>query len=121
MSSAAPGQPIVYTLTVMNTGHVAYPAAPMADAAGFSDDLSDITDDASLVPGSLGASAGTAAVVGHTLSWTGPLPVGSPVTVTFQVRLDNPDHGNRKLANDIQPTGPGAVAVLAGGPAAPWS
>ena len=117
-ASAVPGQPLTYAITAANTGRVAYPAAPAADAAGFSDDLSDITDDATVIAGSVSASVGTATIVGDTLTWTGPLAVapagGSKVVVTFSVVLDQPDTGNRRLTNQIKPVGPGAVATAAG-------
>jgi hypothetical protein len=38
-------------------------------------------------------------------SITGSLAAGQTATVTYQVRVDDPDNGNQKLNNYLEPTG----------------
>ena len=113
-TSVVPGAVVTYRATVTNTGRVAYSGATPATSAGISDDLSDLLDDAVLVPSSIQATAGSAALDGATLVWTGPLAVapapGSAVTVTFSLRLNTSPTGNHELHNRITTIGPGAVS-----------
>ena len=117
-TAVVPGQAVTYTAQVKNIGR-----APFA-AASFTDDLADLLDDATLIPNSVTASAGTAQLAAAALTWTGPLAVtpaaGSTVTVTFSVRLNDPLTGDHTLNNDLTATGPGAVhrPSSGGGPAA---
>lgn len=107
-TTATPGTPVTYTVTVENTGQRAYTAA---DAASFTDDLSDVLDDATY---NNDASDG-ATVTGTTLSWSGTLAVGQTRTITYSVTPKNPssasDPGNLELNNQVAPTGPGGTCV----------
>ncbi|MFJ6052328.1 hypothetical protein [Streptomyces sp. NPDC092307] len=94
------GNTITYRLTVTNTGTV-------AANGDFTDDLSDVLDDATFVPGSLTSTSGSANLTGDTLSWTGTLAPGGTATVTYQVRVDTPDTGDHTLVNYVAPTAPG--------------
>ncbi len=76
----AAGNKITYTVTVTNPGPGDYTTAA---AARFSDDLSDVLDDATFDVGSITASAGTATLDGDILDWTGALPAGQSATVTY--------------------------------------
>jgi uncharacterized repeat protein (TIGR01451 family)/LPXTG-motif cell wall-anchored protein len=99
-----PGDTVTYTVTVKNTGVLPYPNG----YAGFSDDLSDVLDDATLVAGSVHATTGAANITGSALIWVGGLPAtgsDSTVTVTYQVKVDSPDPGNQSLVNAAQATG----------------
>ncbi|MFJ1939047.1 MULTISPECIES: CARDB domain-containing protein [unclassified Kitasatospora] len=107
------GDTLTYTETVTNTG------TNPATFAGFSDDLSAVLTDGTLVPGSVTASSGTAAVTGNTLTWSGtltaPPAAGSTVTVTYQVKVNNPDIGNFALTNNLAPTIAGGTCATTGG------
>ncbi|MGN8051450.1 hypothetical protein ACTJKO_17375, partial [Curtobacterium sp. 22159] len=99
-TSTTPGGTVKYTVTVTNTGTVAYTAdAP----ASFSDDLTNVLDDATY---NKDATQG-AKVDGVTLTWSGPLAVGQTVKVTYSVTVNTPDTGNHHLVNAVVPTGPG--------------
>jgi hypothetical protein len=72
------------------------------------DDLSDLLDDARVVTAPALAS-GTGLTVGAidshgVFSITGHLDAGTKATVTYQVRVNDPDHGNQKLNNYLEPT-----------------
>ncbi|WP_314147272.1 hypothetical protein [uncultured Leifsonia sp.] len=98
-SSAAgavhPGDTVTYTVTVKNTGTADYTAATPAT---ISDDLSKVLDDATYVAGS--ATAG-ATVSGNTLSWSGPLAVGTTQTITYKVLVGPAGTGDGTLANSV--------------------
>ncbi|MFJ3877134.1 hypothetical protein ACIPW5_06715 [Streptomyces sp. NPDC090077] len=110
-STAGPvnaGDTVTYTVKVTNTG--------TAVANGnFTDDLSGILDDATLVPGSVTATSGTAQVVGNNLNWTGVLQGGAVATITYQVQVNNPAAGNLSLANTVTPTAEGGSCATASG------
>ncbi|MFT4259696.1 CshA/CshB family fibrillar adhesin-related protein [Microbacterium sp.] len=78
----AAGGEVQYTIQVTNPGPGDYTAARLAT---FTDDLSDVIDDGSVVAGSITASAGTATLSGSTISWSGPLAAGATATVTYRV------------------------------------
>lgn len=100
VTSAAPGGVVTYTVTLVNTGAVAFTDG---SPATFTDDLSEVLDDATyngdVSPG------GT--VAGSDLSWAGPLAVGATVTVTYSVTVNDPRTGDGTMTNAVVPTAPG--------------
>ncbi|MFT4082531.1 MAG: hypothetical protein QM638_08095 [Nocardioides sp.] len=102
-----PGGKVTYTVTVTNTGKVAYTASR---PASFTDDLSNVLDDATY---DKDATHG-ATVSGHTLSWSGPLPVGKTIKITYSVTVNDPDTGNHRLLNTVEPTADGGSCRASG-------
>jgi len=103
-TSAYPGDVVTYTVSVTNTGRVAYTAA---QPASFTDDLSRVLDDATY-NGDVSAGG---AVVGDTLTWSGPLAVGQTISVTYSVTVNDPSTGNLELRNVVTPSAPGGECV----------
>ncbi|WP_372968613.1 hypothetical protein [Microbacterium sp.] len=100
VTSTTPGGVVTYTVVVTNAGEVDYTAA---DPATFTDDLSGVLDDAAY-NGDITAGG---AVVGNTLTWSGPLAVGATATITYSVTVDDPPAGDSVLDNAVVPTAPG--------------
>ncbi|MFG3340497.1 collagen-binding domain-containing protein [Glycomyces sp. NPDC048151] len=100
-TQAEPGDTVEYTVTVENTGAVAYPAAAVTD------DLTGVLDDA--VYGDDASDGGAGGAFDYTapnLTWTGPVPVGATVTITYHVTVDSPPGGDGELVNTV--TAPGS-------------
>ncbi|QKW21200.1 DUF11 domain-containing protein [Kitasatospora sp. NA04385] len=91
------GDKVGYTITVANTGKADYPAAAISD--DLTGDLDDATYD-----GDAKADAGTVSYAAPNLAWSGTVPAGQRVTITYSVTVDDPDTGDRELANTV--TGP---------------
>ncbi|WP_421076877.1 beta strand repeat-containing protein [Microbacterium sp. IO18] len=111
-----PGSVITYTVTGVNTGET------VLDPVAIVDDLSgvlahaDYNDDAAAL---IGTTASTAPVVsGDSLSWTGALPVGETVTITYSVTVQA-DAGGAILENSASgsATPPGGVPPIETPPA----
>ena len=93
-ATVTPGATVSYTITVTNSGAVAYTGATFTDAlSGVFDDAA-YNSDASTTAGSLSLS-------GSNLIWTGDLAAGASATITFSVTVNNPDTGNKSLASTI--------------------
>ncbi|MEV0091357.1 GEVED domain-containing protein [Streptomyces sp. NPDC050738] len=95
--SAKPGETVAYTVTITNTGKVAYTGAKVAD------NLSKVIDDATYNT-DVKASSGSASLDNTTLYWTGDLDPGEKATVTYTVTVNTPDKGDYSLENTV--TGP---------------
>ncbi|MFE0022960.1 GEVED domain-containing protein [Amycolatopsis sp. NPDC059021] len=104
-TDAKPGDIVTYTVTVRNTGQTPQ------NGATFTDDLSKVVDDATFDTGSVTASTGSASYSAPKLTWTGDLPVGGTATVSYSVKVDNPDTGDHKLVNAVTSTTPGSNCV----------
>jgi uncharacterized repeat protein (TIGR01451 family) len=102
-SDVQSGEVVTYTVTVAQQG-------PAGVAGSVEDDLSDVLDDATY-NGDAAATAGTVAVDGSKLSWTGELAPGDVVTITYSVTVTG--KGNTTLANVVTSTSPAAECVTA--------
>ena len=107
-ASAKAGDTVTYTVTVVNTGSVSV-------AASFTDDLSGVVDDATLVqpfPAGSGLSYDAAT---KTLSWSGDVAAGAaPVVVTYQVKVNSPMLGDKTLKNAVAAGTDGECATVGG-------
>lgn len=95
-TQATPGTTVTYSVTVTNTGNAPYTAA---GPASFSDDLSDVLDDATYN----NDATGGATLTGTRLDWSGPLAVGAQTTITYSVTVNDPGTGDRRLRNAVTP------------------
>ena len=107
VSYATPGSVVRYTVLVANTGQTAY------TGAAFTDPLAAVLDDAT-VNNDVGATSGTAGFNGSAVSWTGDLAVGASATITYSVRVRDPDPGNRSLTSTITSSTPFATCASGG-------
>ncbi|WP_375423216.1 fibronectin type III domain-containing protein [uncultured Friedmanniella sp.] len=112
-SSTTPGSTVSYSVVIANTGQTAYAST------GVSQNLSGLLDDATYL-GNAAATAGAVAYSSPTLTWTGPLAVGASVTVSFSVRVLDPDPGNRSLTVTAVSSAAGSTCP-SGSPAASCS
>ncbi|MBN9621191.1 MAG: isopeptide-forming domain-containing fimbrial protein, partial [Actinobacteria bacterium] len=102
-SSVQPGGAIHYTITVANTGKVDYTTA---HPASLTDDLTKVLDDADY-DSDARATAGTLSWSTPRLSWSGPVPIGGQVTISYSVTVHDPDAGDGALFNVVTtPTDP---------------
>ncbi|GLZ75500.1 hypothetical protein Afil01_03070 [Actinorhabdospora filicis] len=88
-----PGDVVTFTITAENTGEVDYPGA------SFTDDLSEVLDDADWV--SATADLGEAGYTAPVLRWSGDVPAGAKATVTYRLRVRDPDTGDGRLLNNV--------------------
>ena len=93
-TSVVAGARLGYTVTATNTGEADYPSASLSDALGGVLDDATYDQDAT-------ASVGTVGVTGETLTWTGALPRGATVVVTYSVTVLPADRGDRRLVNAV--------------------
>ncbi len=96
-STVKPGDVITYTLTAAHT------TGTPTKGVVLNDDLSDVLDDATLVPGSITPSTGTATVRGTELTWKIPTLSGTE-TITYQVKVDK-DAWDARLDNVVSSDG----------------
>ncbi|MGK5546765.1 DUF7507 domain-containing protein [Streptomyces sp. URMC 127] len=94
-TSARPGDTVHYTVTVTNTGTTAI------TGAAITDDLSGVTDDATILPASTAADAGTASFSPPELHWQGDLPSGAKATIQYAVRVAASPAGDSRLTSKV--------------------
>ncbi len=106
ITDVRPGDVVTYTITTTNVGQIAYTDD---NPASWTDDLSDVLDDAQY---NADASGG-AVLNGTTLSWSGPLTVAATHTSSYSVTVDEHSDGNHRLRNLVVPTAPSGACVAA--------
>ncbi|EMD29698.1 internalin [Amycolatopsis azurea DSM 43854] len=104
--TAKPGDVVTYTLTARTLDGSA------ATGVKLTDDLSGVVDDATYNGDAVAKADGTPtpAQPGYdsattTLTWTGDIPAGKTVTITYSVKVGTPPAGDKVLRNAV--TGPG--------------
>ncbi|WP_280719857.1 LPXTG cell wall anchor domain-containing protein [Kitasatospora sp. MAP5-34] len=97
---AHPGDVVTYRVEFGNTGNDQFPAGELPVVT---DDLTQVLDDASFVTGSLASSVPAASFDPATskITWTGQLTSGQQGYFTYQVRVNNPYHGDFSLDNVV--------------------
>ncbi len=93
-TTTSPGATVAYTVTVTNSGTVAYTGAALTNS------LSGVLDDASY-NATATATAGSVSYSSPNLTWTGNLAVGATATITFSVTVNSPDTGDKSLASTL--------------------
>ncbi|MGC5010044.1 hypothetical protein ACLQ2R_04710 [Streptosporangium sp. DT93] len=97
---AVPGEVVTYTVTVGNVGTAAYQGASLTGL------LSRVLDDATY-NGDARATHGVVSYVAPRLVWTGDVPAGDTVTITYGVTVNAPGTGDRVLDSAVQAGGGG--------------
>lgn len=101
-TSITPGQTFTYTVTAENRGNV-----PLTGLS-FTDDLSDVIDDATYNNDVNSGGVGTPSWNGvDQISWTGDLAVGQTATITYSFTMNVPETGDGRLDNGIVSNGQG--------------
>jgi uncharacterized repeat protein (TIGR01451 family) len=101
VGTTTPGSAVGYTITVADTGQTPYAGAQVTDTlAGVLGDAVYNTDAT--------ASAGTVSYASPVLTWTGDLTPGATATITYSVTVNNPDTGEKRLANTAVSADPGS-------------
>ncbi|MFC4531525.1 DUF7507 domain-containing protein [Sphaerisporangium dianthi] len=98
-ASATRSGVVGYTITISNSA-----ASPYVGAT-FTDPLTDVLDDATY-NADAAASSGTVGYTAPTLTWTGDVPAGGSVTVTYSVTVHATKTGDDILANTLVSTSP---------------
>jgi uncharacterized repeat protein (TIGR01451 family) len=103
-SSIVAGSAVHYTVTVTNVGQTPYAPATFADSLAGALDDGSYANDASATAGALSYDAGT-------LTWTGPLALGTSAVITYTLNTVFPAVGNRLLTNTVVSSTAGANCV----------
>jgi uncharacterized repeat protein (TIGR01451 family) len=99
--TASPGGTVHYTITVADTGQTPYTGATVTD------NLTGVLDDASY-NSDAAATAGTVSYASPDLTWTGDLAVAGSVTITYSATVDDPETGDKIMANTVTSAAPGS-------------
>ncbi|WP_405644238.1 hypothetical protein [Streptomyces uncialis] len=97
------GDEVEYTITVKNTGTAAYTEA---NPATFTDDLSELLDDARYNDDAT-ATSGDLSYREPVLQWSGALAPGRTATITFSLTTNARPFGDLKLLNTVVSDTPG--------------
>ncbi|WP_410816491.1 putative Ig domain-containing protein [Micromonospora sp. 050-3] len=92
--TSTPGGTVTYTITATNTGETGY-----VDTA-ITDSLAGLLGDAAYNADAT-ASSGVVSYAAPVLTWRGDLPIGTAVTITYTVTVNNSQTTGRVLANRV--------------------
>ena len=101
--TTTPGSRVDYMIVVSNTGETAYAAASVDDS------LAGVLTDAAYNNDAAAEGVGMLTYAGSTLGWSGPLPIGASVTITYSVTVNDPDPGDQHMVNTVTSTSPGST------------
>lgn len=107
-ASTSDGGTVQYTITVTDSGQLSYTNVSVADA--LSSDLDDAAYNNDAV-----TTAGTLSYVSPNLTWSGNLSPGASVTITYSMRVNNPDTGDRYMTDTVTASIDGGNCWPAGG------
>jgi uncharacterized repeat protein (TIGR01451 family) len=110
-ASVVEGVRVPFTLTITNTGDTPYTGAQV------NDNLAGGLDDAVFEPAVIQSGGGTLAYNAPNLVWTGDLPVGAAVTITYAMIIDSPDTGDKNLVDVVTSAEPGSTCPTGPPPA----
>nr|WP_236071577.1 DUF11 domain-containing protein [Streptomyces polyasparticus] len=99
-TTVAPGGTLTYTVTAKNISRLPYPNAK------FTDDLTDNLDDATYNNDARAEPSGNVSYDEPKISFTGDIPAGETVTVTYSVTINNPRTGDGRMRNSIDVESP---------------
>ncbi|WP_204046441.1 DUF7927 domain-containing protein, partial [Acrocarpospora phusangensis] len=108
VASTERGGVVNYTITVANTAATPYVGAT------FNDPLTGVLDDADY-NNDVSATAGTAGYTAPTLTWTGNVPAGGTVTITYSVTAKTAPGGDGVMSNVLTSTSPQSNCAAASG------
>ncbi|MFI5620538.1 hypothetical protein [Streptomyces sp. NPDC051567] len=108
------GEEVEYTITVKNTGTAAYTEA---NPASFTDDLTELLDDARYNNDAL-ATRGDVSYSEPVLEWSGALAPGQTATITFSITTNARPFGDLRLLNTVVSDTPGSNCPANGSEAA---
>ena len=97
VGSVPPGGTVEYTITVANTGSLAYTGAALTAGLG------GILDDASY-NGRAFATVGAVTYTSQNLTWTGDLAAGGVAKITYSATVKHPDPGDALLSTTVTST-----------------
>ena len=103
----APGDTVHYAITIADTGQTPYTGATVTTS------LTGVLDDATY-DNDAHATSGIVAFTTPDLTWTGDLPVGATVTITYSVTVNDPDTGDLILASTVSSAAPGSNCLPGG-------
>ena len=87
-STTTPGSTVGFTITVDDTGQTPYSGITVTDPLG------GVLPDAAYNNNAV-ADSGSVSYTSPTLTWTGDLTPGTTVTITYSIKVNNPDTGDK--------------------------
>ncbi len=93
-TTTTPGSTVSYTITATNTGETNYTGAAIRD------DLTEVLTD-STISTPAAATRGEVAFSNQVLTWMGDLGINETVVISYSLRVDDPDLGDKTMVNTV--------------------